>query len=238
MATYLELCQDAATEAGYIDRSQMTDVAAGGAAGQVAGWVRRAWRQIQTGSDSWFFLRRSFSKEIDPSMGSRLAPEDLVEGGVRSWLVVGVRSDAERAWSLADLTEGGGADGALINLDWTVFRRQFVFTPAEPARPLYFAIDPSDRSVHIGPPMRAGSRYRLTGDYIAPTQTLRANGDVPQGIPEDYTEAIMWLAVTFALEHLGGDDRQKMDAKMEYDRAIGALLLVETPPVTFARPPI
>ena len=86
--------------------------------------------------------------------------------------------------------------------------------------------------------MRPGSRYRVTGDYIAPTQTLRENDDVPQGIPEDYTEAIMWLAVTYALKQLGGDDRQKIDAQMEYDRAIGALLLVETPPVTFARPPI
>ena len=238
MATYLELCREAVEEAGLGDPRQMEDVAtATDQYARMARWVRRAWRQIQTGSDSWLFLRRTFVKELTPDMGDRFAPADLVEGGVRSWLLTGVRDVERAAWNLADLGEGGRADGTLAYVEWTAFRRLFVFTPAAPARPLYFSVEPDDH-VRIAPPMAAGTRYRLTGDYIAPTQDLRENGDVPQGIPADRSEAIMWLAVTYALENLSGDDKQKMDAKMEYDRAIGSLLLAQVPQVRFARPPI
>ena len=240
MATYLDLCRDAVREAGTASYEGMTDVAAGELPyQQMAGWVRRAWRQIQTGRDDFTFQRRSFSKEIDPSMGSSFRPEALVgPAGIRKWLFVGVRNEQAREWSLTDLATAGQTDGALIYIDWAVFRRRFIFVPQSPGRPLYFSAEP-DMTIHVAPAMQEGSRYRLVGDYIASTQDLVANGDVPQGLPEDHHDAIMWLAVVFALQFQGGSDLAQMQAaQMEYDRAIGALRLEFVPEIRYQRPPI
>ena len=238
-ATYLSICQDAIEEAGTGERGQMVDVAAVGPPyGSMAGWVRRAWRSIQTARDDWFFARRTFEKDLDATMGARFAPADLVgPAGIRRWLLKGVRSPARAEWIIADTTAGQGADGGLVWVPWSEFRPRFVFTPPSPGRPLYFTVEP-DQSIRIAPPMREGSTYRLTGDYVAPVQDLRENGDVPEGLPDAHTEVVMWKAVTYALQHLSGDPDQRVQAQAEYDRAIGTLLLEQTPEVGFAPPSV
>ena len=237
MRTFLEICQRAVQESGVGESSQMTDVGQGPPYGTMAERVRRAWRFIQTVRDDWAWQRRTFTFVMDETTDPPFTPAVLTGDpqGVRDWIVRGVRSE-RREWSVTDLTpDPPGTDGSLLWQEWDLFRSTYVLNRADRGRPLYFAIDPADRSVWIAPSVEAPGRYRIVGDYIAPTQDLAANDDVPRGLPPDRTEAIMWLAVVYTLENLGGDQRQLEGAKMEYDKVAGSLLLAQTPRVRRAR---
>ena len=206
MATFLELCQQAAGLSGTIDRRTVSTVDATGRIRILADLVRDGWTDIQNLYRAWRFLTVEFPEATE--LGEGISAFEASALNLQNWgsWIPGTDPGTIPLTIWPAAAEGEAADAhraqevELSFVDYRDFRQAYQTgasraTPA--ATPRAFSIDPLDRLVVWPTPERT---YRLAGTYRRSAQELREDADVPIILPA-YHDAIVWNGVLLLHRH-------------------------------------
>lgn len=194
MATFLQLVQDLAREsgtlAGGVSLPTLTNVT--GRADKMAGWVRKAWINIQNERADWPWMKREFTAPLIIGQSRYTAAELGIASRFGKW--IGDSPHGRRIWhsfTLFDPATGQEDEGIIREVDYLVWRERYARGTHDADRPQGWAASPQEEFC-IGP--RPNKAYTLTGEYRVFPQVLTDNTDVPE-LPEQYHGAIVWEAM-------------------------------------------
>ncbi len=182
--TFLELCERAAVECG--SSSVPTSVVSqSGEAQRFVNWVSQSWMDIQQAA-RWDWLQDDFSFQTTASDGD-YTPTQAGITRFKTWV-----PDTFRIYLTAD---GQATEQYLIEQDWDWFRDVYLFggQASQTGRPTQYAIRPHDRAIVLGD--KPNGIYTVTGRYWKSAQTLAADADEPEGIPEEFQMLIVYRAM-------------------------------------------
>lgn len=111
--------------------------------------------------------------------------------------------------SIADLDEqsfrlitkelpGPGIEVKLPFMHWELFRQRYDNTAIAPSQPRVITKDNTGRYRFFPAPDRP---YTILFDFVRKPQVFEAFDDVPEGIPDDYADLIMWLTVIYYAQY-------------------------------------
>jgi len=197
MATFLELCQDAARESSTIAGVAPTSVV--GQEGRLAKfvyWVQQAWVKIQRSKRDWLWMQGEFSVTLIAGTARYSATGFSLTRWSR-WVL-----SFDKVW-LYDPDIGVSDEAALKPMDWNVYLAIYERGSQSELtdRPIHYAISPTGE-ICFGP--KPDKAYPVRGPYRKNAQRLAANSDVPE-MPEDFHEAIWQYALILMSEHDEGE---------------------------------
>ena len=164
--------------------------------------MRESWQDIQLRHDGWNWRVREFDMVSEAggmayswdSMaqpdGSRSIPGTT---GFRRWLGTTPDPPSGYWWFIRD-PDIGNASGSV--LPWVPFgsvRNQRLREPDRSGKPTMFTVDPTGRVLLWPVPEKA---YTVSGMFVKGVQRLVNDSDTPEGIDEEFHDAIKWLAVS------------------------------------------
>ena len=235
MATFLELCNQVASDSATFDEGAITSVSGQvGRKAKVVRWVNMAWRSIQNAHVGWRWMQSEFSLTTQVGVqryAGTSATDSIAAVSIdrfAEWICCGLGEDRVR---LYDSTIGLADIGPLQFVPWEKFYAQRVNTAADNGKPTRFSIDPANNLCLSPVP---DSNYVVVGPYRKSPQTLAADGDVPE-MPIDFHDVISSVATGFL--HLHDEAGQVLPLwKLRENNDFCRLEHRQLPPVTFAGP--
>jgi len=223
--TYLQLVQAAVRAANTANVDALTTLRnAPGYVRQAADFVNEAWIDVQNEHDEWKWRIREITFHTDPGRH-----EYPVSGDDSSAVAHAVSATGFRRW-LGD-TE---PDGSIPRFEWLLrlppaysagtrfpyqdydyFRRDYLVNSDVSSSPTRWSVRPWDSALLVYPIPR--SAVRIDGVYVKGVQQLVDDGDVPEGISDEFHEMIKWGGVMKLLAYDGADDLRR-NARREYRR--------------------
>jgi hypothetical protein len=222
MASFLELCQAVALEAG-ISGDIVATSGQLGEAQRVVRWVARAYKYVQNLHQDWKFLRRDV--EFSASVGQiKYTPDaagiPLAEFG--RWCFL----DEWRSYR----TDVGYSDEMPVEyVDYDTYRRRYAYgnTRLQTGRPQVVTVAP-DQSLMFWP--QPDDHYTIVGEQYRAPHILASDNDVPI-FAAQYHDAIMWRAMMFYGE-FEGDGTVMATAQSEAEREVAAMESAYLPGMT------
>lgn len=205
MSTFLQLCQDVASESGTFSGTVPSVVTGqAGRLAKVVRWTNQAWRSIQNAHAQWRWMQSQFYGPTVASTQSYAGTDfnDLFTAAAitrfAEWTYTG--EGAEDRFSLYDPSIGAADEMPLRYLDWNDFYtlRMRGAVSTEEDRPAFFTIGPNNKLYLSKIPDKA---YTVRGLYRKSPQELEADSDTPE-MPERFHD----LIVDIAVEYLGTHD--------------------------------
>lgn len=234
--TFLELCNQVASDSATFDESEITAVAGQtGRKAKVVRWVNLAWRSIQNAHVAWRWMQSEFS--LSTSVGVQryagTAGTDTIASATitrfAEWICCGL---GENRFRLYDSTIGLSDIGPLRFVPWESFYAQRVNTAAANAKPTMFSIDPANNLCLS--PVPDSANYVVVGPYRKSVQALTADADVPE-MPTDFHDVISSVATGYLQVH---DDAGQLLPlwKLRENELFCRLEARQLPPITFSGP--
>lgn len=198
---YLELCQKVARESGTISGvSPSTVISQTGRLLKVVNWTADAWTWVQNEHIAWRWMRSRFS--WDCSIGTRRytpAAVNLTDFG--RWLTDDLCRSSLDAISYYPVTlyltaTGVSDEGAIREIDYSLWRHRYDRGTQDNARPVSYAISPANEFCLGGSPDYI---YTVQGEYFIAPVLLAANADTP-AMPSQFHDAIVWRALELLAE--------------------------------------
>jgi hypothetical protein len=227
--TFLELCQEAASDSGTIAGlpSFTTTVGATGRVAQLVGWVRNAWVDIQNERNDWLWMRKQFSATL--TIGQRdYTPAAL---GITDFGKFLPDTAYQRSFSVYDPAVGQADESHIQQSTWPNFRSLYDFGSHDAQPPSMWAFYAG--KLWVGP--KPDKAYTLRGEYRRSPQRLALDADTPE-MPEAYHRLI--VAEAIRLMARSDEAWQAGVAQTEqYMRLRNPLVREQTPEATFAAEP-
>lgn len=208
---FLELCQRVRQESGGV--SGTGPAAVTGQSGQlkkIVTWTNAAWRELQLMHDDWLWKRKDFTLTLSASDNDYSAADasvtDLGEWDLETFRIY--------------LTSAGVSDETFLSrMEYDIWRNVWAIGSQTASRPNVVTQKPD---LHLGFGPVPDATYTVTGQYLQATQSMTANGDEPTGLPEEFHEIIVYLALRkYAADE--GAPEVWANAKSEYRRMMNAL---------------
>jgi hypothetical protein len=186
--TFLELCQEAASDSGTIAGlpSFTTTVGATGRVAQLVGWVRNAWIDIQNERQDWLWMRKQFSAAL--TIGQR----DYTPAGLSITDFGKFFPDSPRRYTMSvyDPDTGQADEGHIRHATWDDYRALYDFGSHDAQRPSMWAF--FGGKLWVGP--KPDKAYILRGEYRRSPQRLALDADTPE-MPAAYHRLIVAEAI-------------------------------------------
>lgn len=220
MATFLELCQAMAIEAG-ISGGIVSVSGQVGEAQRVVGWVARAYKYIQNLHEDWKFMRRDVEFPVLATVAKYTAEDaGVTDFGIWCFL------DEWRSYR----TDAGYADEQPVELvEYDAFRRKYGYGSMrlQPGRPQVMTVAP-DQSLIFWP--QPDAAYTIVGEQYRAPHTMLANTDTPI-FAARYHDAILYRAL-FSYGEFEGDATVMATAQSELDRELAGMESFYLPKMT------
>jgi hypothetical protein len=199
MSTYLQLCQDAATESGTVPNIGASPSSVEGQTGRllkITNWVRTAYEQIQR-ENQWRWLNADFAGDTIANVREYNSAAMGITERFSRWIFD--TPDAQSMFSVYLKASGRSDEGFLTFVDWNYFRQNVLVGGAASAtgKPIYLTVDEQNR-IQIYPIPDAV--YTIRGRYRKSPQILTGNTDVPE-MPDEFHSAIVWKALMLLGQH-------------------------------------
>lgn len=225
---WLELTNRLRQEAGAVG-ADFTSVANAGAltreGRRYRDWINAAWRQLQRMRTDWQWMRLPVQFTTVAQQGF-YTPAQAGLASFRNWKVDSFRASTQGA-NFAD-------EQILVFLEWTRYRNLYQYAQQRfnYMRPTVLTVDPEKRLGLGGVPDAA---YVIVGEYWRGVTDFAADTDEPTGLPEDYHEIIVWLAL---VQYAGFESASEVyvRAKQNYGDMIAVLVADQGPPVMLGAP--
>lgn len=211
MSTYLELCQQVASESGTVSGTYPTAVTGQtGRLAKIVRWTNQAWRSIQNAHAEWRWMQSQFSGSLADGTQAYAATsfDDVGTGSsitrFAEWIYDG--SGLEARFSVYDPSVGVSDETILHYLDWNDFYRLRMrgAVSTEEDRPAFFTIQPADNKLYVS--KIPDKTYTIRGLYRKSPQELSADGDTPE-MPARFHDLIVDIAVEYLDTHDEGGQR-------------------------------
>lgn len=208
---FLELCQRVRQESGGVaGTGPSTVVNQVGQLKKIVTWTNAAWRELQLMHDDWLWKRKDFTLTLSASDNDYSADDasvtDLGEWDLETFRIY--------------LTSAGISDETfLIRMEYDIWRNVWAIGSQTSSRPNVVAQKPD---LHLGFGPVPDATYTVTGQYLQSTQSMAADADSPTGLPEEFHEIIVYIA----LRKYAADEAAPevwTNAKSEYKRMLRAL---------------
>jgi hypothetical protein len=198
MATYLQLCQQVASDsATFAEGAISTVTGQTGRKAKVVRMVNQAWRSIQNAHHTWNWMRSSMTLTLseDTRYYAGSSGTDMF-GDTRfgEFLCQGL---GDNRFMIYDSTIGLSDKAPMQFVPYDTFYARDLFNE-DTGKPVRFTIAPDGRlAVHQIPD---GNDYKIIAPYRKSIQTLSADSDTPE-MPADFHDVIASLAVQFIHLH-------------------------------------
>ena len=237
--TYLELVREAIRDAAYGDAEDVLTLNGGDDTVSIAASrVNEAWQRIQNGADEWEFMLWPFELELVAGK-SRYTPAEMGDRNgnpsipsytntavgapeVRKWITE-TQGDTRTAklspFSISDLV--GQSFGGLVEYEpYSIFRQLRVLLSQASGQsrglPQFYTFEPQPpRALLFDPIPDESDRYVVHGMVVRAAHQMRSDNDEPQGLPEEFHQAIKWRAVMMLAGHDTAADEYQF-ARSEY----------------------
>jgi hypothetical protein len=196
MATFLQLCQQVASDSGTnISGTQPASVTSQtGRLGQIVRWTNEAWRNIQNARSQWRWMRGEFSGQTVAGT-QRYASSALgVSSRFGEWVVT---DEDEDRWTAYKFTTGVSGEAPLCFVDYDAFYARFLRGSTQSGRPAFFTVGPDNRVIFHPVP---DAVYVIRGPYRKSPQDLTASSDTPE-MPERFHDIIKLEGLLFLADH-------------------------------------
>ncbi len=185
--TYLQLCQSLRETCGIQGSGTPTTVVGQvGILYDVVNWVARAWVDVQVLRPNWNFMWAEFEFDTNATDRDYAAADvsitDLERWDTDSFLIMLKATGVSNQNELTFYTYAKWRDR---------YRNRMADRPDE--RPQLFTELP-DKKIRFEP--KPDDIYTIQGEYKKIAQNFTADGDTPNGLPNDLHLMIMWLALT------------------------------------------
>jgi hypothetical protein len=220
--TFLELCQDVASESGAVGAAPTSVIGQTGRQLKCVNWVARAWRDIQRARPNWTFLRADWSGALTATQPTYTGASFAI---TRFGRFLGDRPEYCPT-TLYDAAIGQSDENAIRQITYDQWKRIYDRGSQTPARPTQYCIAP-DGSIRFGPIPDAA--YAVRGEMQKSVQDLANNDDVPD-LPSDFHDLIVWKAIMI----MAGDDEAVTalaDARTKFSEGYRALIKACVPEV-------
>jgi hypothetical protein len=233
--TFLELCNQVASDSATFDEGEITSVASQtGRKAKVVRWTNMAWRSIQNAHVAWRWMQSEFSLPMSATT-QRYADTAATDAFTSStprfaeWICRGL---GENRFRLYDSTIGLADIGPLQFVPWEEFYAKRVNTAAANGKPAMFSIDPANKLCLS--PVPDSSNYVVVGPYRKSVQTLSVDADVPE-MPADFHDVISSVATGYLQVH---DDAGQLLPlwKLRENELFCRLEARQLPPITTSGP--
>lgn len=224
---FLQLCRAVATDSGTVAGvpNFTTVVGATGRVGQVVGWVRDAYIDIQNERSDWVWMRRDFTAPLTIDQIA-YTPAQLGLDDVGSWL----HDIPSEGWRNLTIYEDGQQDqeGELSEIPYSVFRERYQRGVHDHNKPTDWSISPTNQLLFGNKPDKA---YIVRGEYMMRAEELAADADTPS-MPAQFHRVIVQEALR--LMSRADEAWQTLQAQAaQYDRLRNALVRETTPQMKF-----
>lgn len=208
---FLELCQRVRQESGGVAGSGPSTVTSqSGQLKKIVTWTNAAWRELQLMHDDWLWKRKDFTLPLVASDNDYSATDagvtDLGDWDLETFRIY--------------LTSTGVGDQTFLSrMDYNTWRNVWSIGSQTASRPNVVTRKPD---LHLGFGPVPDASYTVTGQYLQATQSMAVDADEPTGLPEQFHEIIVYLALRkYAADE--GAPEVWANAKFEYGRMLKAL---------------
>lgn len=220
---FLTLCKEVASDAGTVAGFQSVTTVSGlsGRAGQLVGFVRNAWIDIQNERNDWLWMRRRFTAVALTPGQKTYAASALGVSRLGEWL--GDRP-AFRTFTIYDPERGPAGETEMTQIPYDRWIERYGRGVHDQQMPREWAQAPT-REIVIGPsPDKA---YMMSGEYRLSPQILTVDADVPE-MPDVYHRVIVPRAIRLAAS---SDEAWNAlnDKTSQYSELRNALVREQTP---------
>lgn len=176
MATFLQLCQRVASDAGTVDGTLPTTVVGQTRyLGKIVRWTNDAWRTIQNAHESWLWLRSSFSGPTVAGQREYTGVQLGVASRFGEFIYDG--SNSENRYSIYKTATGVADQSQLQYRPYDDFFTIFMRGTQTNKRPTHFTITPDGKlALHPIP----DAVYTVLGPYRKDVQEMTLDADVPE----------------------------------------------------------
>lgn len=177
---------------------------------KIVTWTNAAWRELQLMHDDWLWKRKDFTLTLSASDNDYSAADasvtDLGEWDLETFRIY--------------LTSAGVSDETFLSrMEYDIWRNVWAIGSQTPTRPNVVAQKPD---LHLGFGPVPDATYTVTGQYLQATQSMAVDADEPDGLPEEFHEIIVYIALRkYAADE--GAPEVWANAKSEYRRMLHAL---------------
>jgi hypothetical protein len=230
----LQLVQDLIVECG-VSGTLTTLSGVTGEFARLAGFIDKAWQELQTKRDDWNWMLSS------NLLGGGIAFQTIA--GQASYPLgtgagtVGVLADNFGKWKKHTFrnyttTVGFTNESHMDNVAYDTWRNGYMFGAMRSVqtRPVAIAIGP-DESLCLGPP--PNSLYTVTGDYFVAPTVMVADTDLPINLPTKFHRIIVYAGMVM---YAGYEAAPEVMTKGQagYELLLSELEAVRTPEMRFA----
>jgi hypothetical protein len=160
--------------------------------------------------DDWLWKRKGFTLPVVASDNDYTASDasvtDLGEWDLETFRIY--------------LTSAGVSDETFLSrMEYDIWRNVWSIGSQTASRPNVVVQKPD---LHLGFGPVPGDSYTVTGQYLQATQSMALDADTPVGLPEEFHEMIVYIALRKYAADEGAPEVWN-NAKWEYRRMLGAL---------------
>jgi len=198
MATFLQLCQDTAREAGISGTGPVTTIGQTGLNADVVRWVKNAYTELQNRNGGhWRWLRHEFTLPTVDTVDTYAWDQavDSTTGNPITRFSEWRFNDKRTPPKIYLTSSGAGTQTWMSVAPWDWFQQIYKISNQVDSYPAHITFNPQDEIV-VGP--APNGLYTITSEYYRSPQILALDADVPE-MPVQFHNLIVWLA----LEHYG-----------------------------------
>ncbi len=189
-SSFIELCQATASETGVSLTGPSDTTTQTGRLGQIVNWVQRAWLDIQTKYNDWYFMRFGFTLNTTSGDGE-YAYSDATDSGTA--IAIAAFSDWCKDTPMkCYLTSAGQAtETDLSFLDYRDWYARYNVGNQTNNYPQHWSRSPSG-TLLLGP--KPNDIYTVSGDFMRAATVMSGDSDTPE-MPAEYRMAIVYRAM-------------------------------------------
>ena len=219
MATFLELAKRVREKCGISGSGPAAVTGQQGEMLRIINWVNEAWVEIQNAQPDWMWMRGTFSVPTVSGQQAYTTTAAGIDTTFSHW-----HTDTFRIYRTA---QGVSDEQFLHPQDYLQFRDVYAYSNRIPGRPAFFAVQPWDQSLLLGP--IPTDDYTVVGEYQKKASEMSANSDIP-GLPSQYHMLIVYGAMERYASYESAPEVM-VPVQREYDEMRGKLMGNQLSPV-------
>lgn len=181
---FLDLCKRTREKCGISGSGPAAVTGQSGEMLRIINWVNEAWVEIQNAKTDWMWMRGTFSVPTVSNQQAYTPTDAGIATTFSHW-----HADTLRVYRTA---QGLSDEQFLHPQDYGQFRDVYAYSNRIPGRPAFFAVQPWDQALLLGPiPVGA---YTVVGEYQKKASEMSASTDVP-AMPSQYHMLIVYGAM-------------------------------------------
>lgn len=181
---FLELCRRTREKCGISGSGPAAVTGQQGEMLRIINWVNEAWVEIQNAQPDWMWMRGTFSVPTVNGQQTYTTAAAGIDTTFSHWHL-----DTFRVYQTA---RGVSDEQFLHPQEYLQFRDVYAYSNRIPGRPAFFAVQPWDQSLMLGPIPNDG--YTVVGEYQKKASEMTVNSDIP-ALPSQYHMLIVYGAM-------------------------------------------